>query len=190
MENVDWSFFDERENMNRFLNSISFTKKEIKVIVFLLSVFISGFLIKNFKHLPGISTDTPYDYTRTIEEFGNLSVNDNRRNVYDAADSEIFDSSEKRKLLYELLSAEDSVRNAIDSSNIKEFKNSIIDPVNINTASIDELTELPGVGESTAEKIILYREEKNGFKKTDELLNIKGIGRKKFDKLKSIIKIE
>ena len=55
--------------------------------------------------------------------------------------------------------------------------------VNLNTASVEELTTLPGIGNAMAEKIVAYR-EKHGFKDTRELMNIKGIGEKKYEKLK------
>ena len=60
--------------------------------------------------------------------------------------------------------------------------------VNLNTASLKELTALPGIGESTAQKIIDYRNE-HGFKDTRELMNIKGIGQKKFDKIKEELSV-
>ncbi|MFA5833971.1 MAG: helix-hairpin-helix domain-containing protein [Bacteroidota bacterium] len=62
--------------------------------------------------------------------------------------------------------------------------------INLNTATKTELMTLPGVGESTAERIMLYREEKGTFKRTDELKNIKGIGEKKFEKLKPHIEVK
>jgi len=49
---------------------------------------------------------------------------------------------------------------------------------------------LPGVGESTADKIILYRENHNGFRKIEDIMKIKGIGKKKFEKLKPYIKVD
>ena len=55
--------------------------------------------------------------------------------------------------------------------------------VSLNNASIEELTSLPGIGKATAEKIVAYR-EKHGFKDTRELMNIKGIGEKKYEKIK------
>lgn len=59
--------------------------------------------------------------------------------------------------------------------------------VNINTATLEQLDTLPGVGEATANKIITYREEKGGFKSIEDLKNVKGIGDKKFEDMKSSI---
>jgi competence protein ComEA len=59
--------------------------------------------------------------------------------------------------------------------------------VNLNTATIDQLTTLPGVGRRTAELILEYRAKTGGFKKIEELMNIKGIGEKTFLKLKPLV---
>lgn len=59
--------------------------------------------------------------------------------------------------------------------------------VNINTATLEQLDTLPGVGEATANKIITYREENGGFKTIEDLKNVKGIGDKKFEDMKSSI---
>lgn len=59
--------------------------------------------------------------------------------------------------------------------------------VNINTATLEQLDTLPGVGEATANKIITYREEKGGFKSIEDLKNVKGIGDKKFEDMKGSI---
>lgn len=63
------------------------------------------------------------------------------------------------------------------------------DKVNINTADLDKLTTLKGVGASTAQKIIDYREQNGKFKSIDELKNVRGIGDKKFDAIKDKITI-
>ncbi len=59
--------------------------------------------------------------------------------------------------------------------------------ININTATVEQLDELPGVGEATANKIINYREENGGFKSIEDLKNVKGIGEKKFEDMKDNI---
>ncbi len=59
--------------------------------------------------------------------------------------------------------------------------------VNINTANVASLAQLPGVGEKTAQNIIKHRKKNGKFKKLEDLLNVKGIGEKKFKKLKAYI---
>lgn len=58
--------------------------------------------------------------------------------------------------------------------------------ININTATKDMLTSIPGVGSKMADKIIKYRQE-HPFNSIDELLNITGIGKKKFEEIKLYI---
>lgn len=62
--------------------------------------------------------------------------------------------------------------------------------VDLNSAPIDVLCTLPGIGVKTAEKIIDYRIRNSGFKSIDDLMNVKGIGKVKFGKLKEYIFIE
>ena len=59
--------------------------------------------------------------------------------------------------------------------------------VNINTATATELEALPGVGIATAARIIEYRQKVGGFKKVEDLMNVKGIGEKMFLNLKPLI---
>lgn len=60
-------------------------------------------------------------------------------------------------------------------------------PVNLNSATQEELETLPGVGPATAEKIVQYREEHGGFQNSSELMDISGIGEKTFEKLKDLV---
>ncbi len=60
--------------------------------------------------------------------------------------------------------------------------------VNINTASIEELSTLPGIGKGTAEKIVEYRKG-HKFNKTSDLMQVKGIGEKKFEKIKAKLSV-
>lgn len=59
--------------------------------------------------------------------------------------------------------------------------------ISINSSSLEELCLLPGIGESTAQKIIDYRNENGFFQKIEDIKNIKGIGNSKFEKLKDYI---
>lgn len=61
--------------------------------------------------------------------------------------------------------------------------------VNINNATIAELETLPGVGVSTAEKIIAYREENGLFTTIEDILNVSGIGEGKFDDMQEYITV-
>lgn len=61
--------------------------------------------------------------------------------------------------------------------------------VNINTATLEELMTISGIGESKAKAIISYREENNGFKSIDELTNVSGIGVSTFEKIKDSITV-
>lgn len=61
--------------------------------------------------------------------------------------------------------------------------------ININTASIEELTTLTGIGDVKAEAIINYRNEVGKFKTKEEILNVDGIGESLFEKIKDDIMV-
>ncbi len=61
--------------------------------------------------------------------------------------------------------------------------------LNLNTASPDQLVLLPGVGESRARAIVALRKQRGGFKKVDELADVKGIGEAALAKLRPFVKL-
>lgn len=60
-------------------------------------------------------------------------------------------------------------------------------PVNLNTATVEELDELPGVGEATALAIVEDRETNGPFSSPEDLMRVSGIGEKKFAKLEGLV---
>jgi len=63
-------------------------------------------------------------------------------------------------------------------------------PIGINSAGPNDLAALPGIGEELAARIISYREEKGGFASVSELLEIKGIGDKKFAAISGLVSLD
>jgi len=77
-----------------------------------------------------------------------------------------------------------------DSSEGISEEKSGISRINLNTASINQLISLPGIGPTIAERIILHRQNYGNFKSVDDLLHVKGIGNKSMEKLQNLITIE
>ena len=61
--------------------------------------------------------------------------------------------------------------------------------INLNKATKEELTQLPGIGAATADKILAYRQQNGSFKAIEELMNISGIKQAKFDGLKDKVTV-
>jgi len=61
--------------------------------------------------------------------------------------------------------------------------------VNLNSATVPQLEALPGIGRATAERIVEYRQKSGGFKKVEDLMNVRGVGEKSFLKLKPLITV-
>lgn len=168
------------------MKMFSFTRSEIKVILFIVSVLITGYSIKYYKYLINGSSVMPFDFSVSDSVFIQKSgmINNSSQKLLKSDSSEI-----NSELGASLKADEDSLfkENKTGRSDKTDDLSGTV--FNINTAEKDELTELPGIGESTAEKIIAYRKEK-GFKKSEDIMNVKGIGKKKYEKLKNYIKTE
>ena len=77
--------------------------------------------------------------------------------------------------------------NSLNSS----FNSASLDhSININTASLDELTRIPHVGEKVAARIIEYREVNGPFRRVEHLMLIQGISDSRFRKIRPLVRVE
>jgi comEA protein len=66
----------------------------------------------------------------------------------------------------------------------------LVGTVNINTATAEQLEMLPGIGEARAHAVIAMRKQRGGFKSIDELTEVKGIGEAALERLRPFVSIE
>jgi competence protein ComEA len=166
--------------LRKVSKKIGFTETEIKVILFLAVGFLIGFVIKLYKD-DSQPEYKSYDYTKEDSIF----------NFYkDKAEEKLIEkkNNDENNIV-------DSKAEVLDFKSTKyKKKESLPLPaeksIDINRADIKTLVRLPGIGEKTAQKIIELRNEKEKFEKLDELLEVKGIGKTKFNKIKKFLYIK
>ncbi len=149
-----------------FLRKLGFTPNEQKVIYFLLISLCIGGGIKLYYGMIGSASPPRFDYTAIDREFKE------RSRARSSADS---------LHISQASSPADLSTSRFHGSQKKSLPHGSVD---LNTATKKELVALPGIGETTAESIVLYRKEHGGFATNEELMKVKGIGEKKFLKLK------
>ena len=169
------------ENDIVFVNTIADTKKDTLQKTAKIKVHITG-EVKN----SGIyELDEESRISDAIEKSGGITTDADLTKVNLA-----YKISDGQKIIIPSIKQEDKGNYIIEDSG----ENIIIDEtsaknwkININTATITELTTLPGIGESIAEKIINYREENGKFKNIEDIKNVSGIGESKYNQLKAYI---
>ncbi len=161
----------------------SFTKSETRVILFIVTILISGYSIKYYKQIIKSSEQSPYDFSASDSLFKQRSEKIKKIGKNQAeTDTTVSDLN--------LTAEEDSLYKRIKEEGAYYSDSSAVNIININTAGKNDLINLPGIGETIADRIISFRNEKKGFRKKEELMNVSGIGKKKFDKLKNYVKAE
>ncbi|HUN65533.1 MAG TPA: helix-hairpin-helix domain-containing protein [Bacteroidota bacterium] len=141
--------------MKAFNNAFGFTPTESKVVLFLLAMFVLGLAVKTFMPDRGAAR---FDYRESDSVFARRSAEP----VVRAG----------------AVAGPESARGPFGGRQKK-----VPPAVDINSATKEEFTALPGIGGALAERIVLYREENGPFRSLEELMNVKGIGRKKYDQL-------
>jgi competence ComEA-like helix-hairpin-helix protein len=156
-------------------SSLSIT--ELNILVFLLVVLSAGIIYKYSSREEAVQS-VDFDY----------SVKDS---MFRAAGDKILPSNNgvnrEKKFDYKQEVLDFNTHNF---NNVKKEKTSAEKSINLNTAGMDELVRIPGLGEKTAEKILQYRLEKGPFRNLEQLQEIKGIGEKKFNLIKIYVFIE
>ena len=98
---------------------------------------------------------------------------------------------EEQSLVVDGCFNEEKIKNdtcvTIDKEDVNVEKENLNNKISINSASIEELMKLPGVGESKAKSIVEYRNNNGEFEKIEDLLNVSGIGEKLFEDIKEHI---
>jgi comEA protein len=161
----------------RFSRKFGFTRTEIIVILFLTALFIIGYVYVEFIKPIGSPEYKSIDYSRE----DSLFESHNNSN-YSTENSDQTNNQRIRNEVLELSDTMAYVKKDIESLREKS--------INVNTADVNELTRLPGIGEKTAEKIIELRKQRGKFKNLDELMDVKGIGEVKFNKIKKFLYIK
>ena len=168
-------------------NSNEDNKSEKDVGVKEITVYISGQVAK--EGVVTLSSDKRL--ADAVEKLGGLTKNADTNNINLAMKLE----DEKHYIIPKegevIQNNSDSTQvtsnQANNSSNNATQSDSQGSKININTADLKQLDDIPGVGEATANKILSYRDENGEFKSIEEIKNVNGIGDKKFENMKDLI---
>ena len=157
---------------------LGLTETEIKVLLFLLSTFILGFGYKTLFFYNDQSNVKNFDYSEEDSIFFSAGNEFDTSGMYNETEKSV---DYKQEVL-------DFNESNFTESNTRQTPEE--NSININSARLEDLILLPGIGVNTAKRILELRETRGGFKRVNELLDVKGIGEVKLNKIKKYIFIE
>ena len=144
--------------------------------MFITVSFLVGSLAYYFKYKSELIEQKKYDYSKQDSLFWN-----NKNSTNSAL-------RDKKKVDYEQELLDFSNDNYSERTNRDNQLSDL--KINVNKSTIEELILLPGIGEKTANNILVYRNKNGKFRKVEDLINVPGIGKKKLNKIKKYIIIE
>jgi len=166
--------------LNKISNKIGFTETESRIILFLLSTLFVGIIINIIKSKSDNPDLLEFDYSKEDSTFYNASIN--------PADEDSLQKNTQKRV--------ESKPELSDFRIAKKEKNKASESfpaankLDINKAGLNDFAELPGIGIKTAQNIIDYRNRIGKFNSIDDLLDVKGIGKAKLEKIKNFISVK
>lgn len=164
--------------LKKISEKFGFTVTEIQVILFFVFLTVLGAGYKYFD--ANFSISKKFSYSKDDSLYTALVNEANTRNGYKLNVQDIMSGVQR-----DSLDSTSTTSNA-DLSETKLAKGSIA-VVNINTSGVAEMATLPGIGIKTAEAIVDYRKSIGKFSRLEQIMDVKGIGQKKFDKIRTKI---
>lgn len=122
--------------------------------------------------------------TFEIDEF---TIDPENIDIQGGAESEETEATEEIEENGDEISSDDEIQDT--ENTVSEDDEETDGRININTATVDELNSISGIGSSKAENIVKYREENGNFEKVEDLLNVHGIARKKLESISEYITV-
>lgn len=131
--------------------------------------------------------DKNNDVYETVEDGVLYTTGELDSTVYDEPAAEMENADNATQTAAESAAAATPAENTAESVAPAAAENT--EKININTADAETLMKLPGIGEKMSERIIETRNRMGGYKAIEDILNVEGIGEKKFQKIKELITV-
>lgn len=162
---------------------LGFTRQEQAIVLFLIFSLLTGSVVTLYQRFWS-NESAPAVHAEVIEEFTKRAEEINGDSVEQILALEQQDSTASN---HEYTQFHTGL--AAPASGSEDHASGNYFVVNINTAGLEELQTIPRVGPVLAQKIIDYRTQNGGFKSIDELTQVKGIGKATFNKIKPYVSI-